>query len=90
VHATTATATRCLDCEAAWSVAADARAKQHAAEADADRAQESERRAYAAAQRALDQVDAARREIDRVYALLGATQPPLHRPQRHHERTARR
>jgi uncharacterized Zn finger protein (UPF0148 family) len=64
------TAARCPHCAAAWSVAADARTKQRAAEADAARARESERRAYDAAQRALDQVDAARCEIRRMYALL--------------------
>jgi hypothetical protein len=65
-------------CAAAWSVAADARTKQHAAEADAARARESERRAYDAAQQALDQVDAARCEIARMYALL-ATAGRSHR-----------
>jgi hypothetical protein len=64
---------RCSHCAAAWSVAADARTKQRAAEDDAARARESERRAYDAAQHALEQVDAARREIQRIYALLTTT-----------------
>lgn len=67
-------ATGCRCCEAAWSVAADARTKQRAAEADVARARESERQAYAAAGYALDQVDAARREIHRMQVLLAAVE----------------
>jgi hypothetical protein len=80
-HGTAHPATRCRRCAGAWSIAADARTKQRAAEADAARASESERRAYAAAQHALDQVEAARREINRMYALLDAAgQRPLGAP----------
>jgi hypothetical protein len=77
-NVTTGLVGTCAHCAGAWSVAADARTKQRAAEADAARARESERRAYDAAQHALEQVDAARREIQRMYALLPATQrqPP--------------
>jgi hypothetical protein len=48
------------DCGAAWSVAAHARMKPRAAEVDATTARVPERRAYAAAQRALDQLETAR------------------------------
>jgi hypothetical protein len=71
--ATADTAAPCPTCAAAWSVASDAQTKQRAAEADAARARESERRAYGTALRALDQGEAARRELDRMHALFDAT-----------------
>jgi hypothetical protein len=85
-----ATATGCARCAAAWSVTADARTKQRAAEADAERARESERLAYAAAQHSLDQLDAARREIQRVHALLRTARPRPHRTTAHSERQEQR
>jgi phage protein D len=48
-------------------MAAHAEAERHAAVAEAERARESERRAYAAAQDALEQVAAARQELQRTY-----------------------
>lgn len=65
----------CHQCATARAVAKDARDKQLTAEEEVARARESERRAYAVAQEAFDQVAAARREIDRTYLLLGLRTP---------------
>jgi hypothetical protein len=68
----------------------EARTKQRAAEADAARARESERAAYAIAQDALDQVEAARFELCRTYALLRkTTSRPHHAAVRDHRREER-
>jgi hypothetical protein len=57
----------CRRCTAAWSLAAHAEAERRAATADAARARESERHAYTVAQDALEQVTAARQELQRLY-----------------------
>jgi hypothetical protein len=86
----TTTAVRgCPRCAGAWSVAADARTKQRAAEADAARARESERQVYALAQQAFDQVEAARQEIRRMSVLLATIRPQPHRAQAQSERQGR-
>ncbi|HEY0486072.1 MAG TPA: hypothetical protein VGD72_07475 [Mycobacteriales bacterium] len=61
------TAPSCDRCRTAWSVASDATVKLHAAEAEATRARESERLAYAAAQDAIDRALALRRELEGLY-----------------------
>ncbi|MDQ1677414.1 MAG: hypothetical protein QOC93_2558 [Actinomycetota bacterium] len=86
---TTRPARGCGRCAAAWSVAADARMKQRAAEADAARARESERQVYAVAQQAFDQVEAARQEIRRMSVLLAAIRPHPDRAQARSERQGR-
>jgi hypothetical protein len=84
---TTRPARGCGRCPAAWSVAADARMKQRAA--DAARARESERQVYAVAQQAFDQVEAARQEIRRTSVLLAAIRPQPDRAQARSERQGR-
>jgi hypothetical protein len=69
----------CPRCAAAWSAAMNARTKQRAAEADAARARESERGAYAIAQDALDQVQVARFKLHRTYALVREATSRSHR-----------
>jgi hypothetical protein len=66
-------ATSCRSCATARSVAAQAEVARLAAESDAVRARESERQAYAVAQKALEAASAARLELERAYALLGST-----------------